>query len=346
MSIRLCGVLLLFCGNLQAQQPQGFADIHNSVLYRLFAQADVQGLAKHRYPVHLRAMRQLHTRLMVFSMGIPRFSMTHPDTVTIAQVLTFLKQFKAYIRQHCPQWQFVDQPKTTANKMRWMLALEGTHLLNGELHWVDSLYNAGVRMVGIGHWFHNHFLVAPQDPHYQNQVPTLINNYTVLSPKGRQLVERLIARNIWLDVSHLRQQAFAQVVAQNQGRVPLIASHANAHAVCPVARNLSPAQIRAIAASKGLVGVCFHSPLIAQNPAQASVKLLVDHVAYLIKTAGYLHVAIGSDLEGLIRPPKGLRKLIHAKKIATEMQRRGFSPKVIEAVMWRNALRVLGGGER
>ncbi|EAY23938.1 dipeptidase [Microscilla marina] len=346
MPTRFYWVLLLFYSHVQAQPPQGFADIHNSALYRLFAQADVQGLARRRYPVHLRAMRQLNTRLMVFSMGIPRFSMAHPDTVTIAQVLTFLKQFKAHIRQHCPQWQFVDQPNTRPHKMRWMLALEGTHLLKGELHWVDSLYNVGVRMVGIGHWFHNHFLVAPHDPHYQNQVPTLINDHTVLSPKGRQLVERLIARNIWLDVSHLRRQAFAQVVAQNQGRTPLIASHANAHAVCPVARNLSPAQIRAIAASKGLVGVCFHSPLIAPKPAQASIKQLVDHLAYLIQTAGYLHVAIGSDLEGLIRPPKGLKKLIQVKKIAREMQRRGFSPKVIEAVMWRNALRVLGGGER
>lgn len=332
--------LLLF-GSLQAQTLQGFADIHNSALYRLFTQNDVTGLDKTHPPVNQHDLRQLKARLMVFSMGIPRFSMNHPDTVTIAQVLGFLKKQQAYIHSKYPQWQLVGNKKNKV-KTRWMFALEGTHLLNGKLHWVDSLYAAGVRMVGIGHWFHNHFLVNPQDTLYQNKVPELINDQTILSPKGKQLIEQLIARKMWLDVSHLRQRVFAQVAAQNRGRTPLIASHANAQAVCPVARNLSPDQIQAIVKSKGLIGVCFHSPLIAQDASQASVKKLVDHIAYLIKTAGYQHVAIGSDLEGLIRPPKGLQRLIQVKKIAQEMRQRGFGTKVINAVFWRNAMRVLG----
>lgn len=331
---------LLLCCSLQAQNIRGFADIHNSVLYRLFAQNDVEGLTQKNYPVHLKAMRQLNTRLMVFSMGIPRFNMAHPDTVTMPQVLGFLKRFKTHLRQQYPQWHIVGESRPKNKRMRWMLALEGTHLLNGELHWIDSLYAAGVRIMGIGHWFHNHFLVNPNDTLYQNQVPELINDYTVLSPKGRQLVEQLIAHKMWMDVSHLRKRVFAQVVVQNRGRTPLIASHSNAHALCPVARNLSLEQIKAIVASKGLIGVCFHSPIIASKAAQASVKKLVDHVAYLIKTAGYRHVAIGSDLEGLIRPPKDLQKLVQVKAIAQEMQQRGFSKKVIQAVLWRNAVRV------
>lgn len=336
-----CLLFFLFL-QAQAQTPAGFADLHNSALYRLFAHNDVKGLENNKFAVNLHAMRQLNTKVMVFSMGIPRFSMQHPDTVSIAQVLAFMKKISIQIEQHYPQFQLIDKGKKEVhNKIRWMFALEGTHLLNGELHWVDSLYKVGVRMIGVGHWFHNHFLVNPNDVVYKNKVPEMINDYTMLSPKGKQLLERMIAKKIWIDVSHLRKRVFEQVVALNQGRTKLMASHSNAYKVCPVARNLTDAQIKAIAATGGLIGVCLHSPLIAREPTQASIAKLTDHIVYLIKKAGYKHVAIGSDFEGLIRPPKDLNKLVKVRRLAAEMRKRGLSKTVIEAVMWQNVTRVL-----
>ncbi|OJJ20255.1 hypothetical protein BKI52_17465 [marine bacterium AO1-C] len=334
--------LLLFALKAQSQTT-GFADLHNSALYRLFATQRLQGLESKHPPVNLKAIRQLNTRLMVFSMGVPRFSMRHPDTVHIAQVVAFLQRFKTHIQHKYADFQFIDEHPKDRSKIRWMFALEGTHLLNGELHWIDSLHQAGVRMIGLGHWFHNHFIVNPSDTTYQNRAPEMINDQSVLSPRGKALVEYLIAKKIWLDVSHLRNTVFAQVIALNRRRVPLIASHSNAYEVCPNSRNLTNVQIKAIVASGGLIGVCLHQPLIAQKASEATLSKLVDHIQYLIKIAGSTHVAIGTDIEGLIHPPKSLNRLEYMVKIAEEMQKRGIKTSVIEQIMWRNVVRVLGG---
>ncbi|HAS38848.1 MAG TPA: hypothetical protein DCS93_00145 [Microscillaceae bacterium] len=337
----LLGILTTKAQN-QSYTP-GFADLHNSALYRLFVTQNTHGLDDHRFAVNLQAIRQLNTRLMVFSIGIPRFSMRHPDTVRIEQLVVFLQKFKTHIQQKYPDFQFIDDTPKDTNKIRWMFALEGTHLLKGKLHWVDSLHRAGVRMIGLAHWFHNHFIVNPHDTAYQQRAPERINDQSVLSPRGRALVKYLISKNIWLDVSHLRHTAFTQVVALNQRRTPLIASHSNAYGVCPNSRNLTDAQMKAIVDSGGLIGVCLHRPLIAQKDKVATLGKLVDHIQYLIKVAGNAHVAIGTDLEGLIRPPKSLNRLEYLTKIAQEMQKRGIKATVIEQVMWQNAVRVLGG---
>lgn len=337
-------ICLLVSSRLQAQVPTGLADLHNSALHRLFLKQDVKGLEKDSFPVSIRAIRRLNTRLVVFSIGIPRFSMQHPDTVKISQVIQFLKDFKIQIQKHYPDFEQLENREVIkkGHKVYWMYALEGTHLLKGQLHWLDSLHKIGVRMIGLGHWFHNHFIVNPADLNYKNRVPEMINDQSVLSERGTKFLEGMIAKNMWIDVSHLRKRVFAQVVQLNANRTPLIASHANAHAVCPVARNLTDTQLKSIAKSRGLVGVCLHSPLISKPANQATIGKLVNHIVYLVKTIGYQHVAIGTDLEGRIRPPKNLSKLAHLQKIKLEMQRRGFSQNVIEAVMWKNAWRVLG----
>ena len=342
MKLKLLPFCFLFLAVPTYGQNTGLADLHNSALYRLFATNNPQGLANTNYPVNLKAIHQLNTKLMVFSMGIPRFSMQHPDTVTLPQVLSFLKKFRKHVSSNYPDFQFIDDQPDDHHKIRWMLALEGTHLLNGQLHWVDSLYQVGVRMIGIGHWFHNHFIVNPNDTAYQNRAPEMINDQSVLSPKGKALIEKLIRKKIWLDVSHLRRRVFEQVATLNRNRTPLIASHSNAYGVCPNTRNLTNDQIKVIVASGGLIGVCLHQPLIANKTSQANLKKLVDHIEYLIKVAGAKHIAIGTDLEGLIRPPKSLSRLEHLPKIAQEMKKRGMSQTTIEAVMWRNVLRVLG----
>lgn len=111
-----------------------------------------------------------------------------------------------------------------------------------------------------------------------------------LTPRGRELVAELDRLGLLIDVSHLAEPGFWDLVELARG--PIVASHANAKAVCPHPRNLSDEQIRAIAASGGTVGAVFVPAFIGGD---GGLERLLDHVDHLVQTAGIDHVAIGPD---------------------------------------------------
>jgi membrane dipeptidase len=226
-------------------------------------------------------------------------------------------------------------------KIGLTFALEGSWLLDGNPDWVDSLYHLGVRMIGPAHRFHNSFFLPPAELEESlSRAPSFLHPESTLSESGIALIDRMIARGMLIDVSHLPEAAFWQVVKINDNRTPLIASHANAYALCPVVRNLKKAQIEAIVESNGLIGICFHQKLLGGKNSRPGIPELVDHLVYMLEVAGEDQVALGSDLEGLISPAVGLERLDLVPGIRLEMKKRGISQKVIEKVMWENALQL------
>jgi microsomal dipeptidase-like Zn-dependent dipeptidase len=326
---------------------QGFSDLHNSVLYRLFSSGDISGLEDSSQAVSLHAFRQAGAKLVVLSIGIPRFNMRQADTVRMGDVLVFLRKVRDKIDRHYPELVWVGdradldraqlQGKTSVT-----FALEGSWLLEGNPNYVDSLYDAGVRMMGIAHRFQNEFFKpsnAPPSPP-SSAAPVIMDRDYLLSPSGTLLVLRMVERGMLIDVSHLPESAFWEVVMLNDGRSRLIASHSNPWGLCPKDRNLTDAQIKAIVKTDGLIGICFHQGLYCEGESPPDIADLVDHLAYMMGVAGEDHVALGSDLEGLITPVAGLEKLEFVAAIRTQMRKRGFSPRSVEKVMWKNALRI------
>jgi membrane dipeptidase len=355
------GTLLLLSGSRDgvddvgntdpAMLVKGFADLHNSVLVRLFDHQNLRGLEDQRYSVNLQSIKAVNGKLLFLSVGLPRFSLRHPDTLHIEHLLRFLKDFRQHSQQHYPELAFVPnrhslQKALHTDKVAWAYALEGSHLLAGEVRWVDSLYEAGVRMIGIAHWFHNHFLMQPGDTlnastGYQMVAPRFLETASVLSPKGRELVEYILEKDIILDVSHLPDSAFWQVVALNAARRPLVASHANAWDVCPVDRNLTEEQVRAIAASGGLIGVSLHRPMLRLDGEAASLADVADHLAVLCKLAGEDHVALGTDLEGRIQTPVDFHGLTDLKQLRPMLRERGLSESAVEKIFHQNVEKLL-----
>ena len=174
-----------------------------------------------------------------------------------------------------------------------------------------------------------------------NQEPRRLDDRSKLSKKGRALIERMIEKKITIDVSHLRRSAFDEIAKLNANRTPLVASHSNARSLCDVPRNLADDQIRAIAKSGGLIGICLHEPLLVEGEKRATLTNVLDHIAHVRQIAGIGHVAIGSDLEGKIKTPLGLGRIEDLPKIGAGLKKRGYSDGEVEAILWRNALRAL-----
>jgi hypothetical protein len=124
---------------------------------------------------------------------------------------------------------------------------------------------------------------------------------------------------------------------------PLVATHSNAHALCPASRNLTDRQLDAIRDSGGVVGVNFAVGFLREdghNDASTPITEIVRHIDYLVERMGIDHVAFGSDFDGATIPDElggaaGLPKLIGALRDA------GYDDAAIAKLTHENWLRVL-----
>jgi membrane dipeptidase len=116
------------------------------------------------------------------------------------------------------------------------------------------------------------------------------------------------------------------------------------HALAPTTRNLTDAQIDAVGASDGLIGIIFGCGFVRADladDADTPLATIARHAAYVAERIGVRHVGLGSDFDGTLIPAElgdaaGLPKLLDALRDA------GFSDGELEDVAWHNWRRVLG----
>jgi len=163
-----------------------------------------------------------------------------------------------------------------------------------------------------------------------------------LTRLGRELIRRLPEYGILPDVSHMSPRAVRDTLDVARG--PVLATHSNAHWLCPVTRNLTKAQVRAIAATGGVIGVNFCPAFLETNPARASIASVIRHIEAIAEIAGPDHVGLGSDFDGISRTPRGLPHLGAIQTVAQALERRRHPREFIAKVMGGNFLRVFRGG--
>jgi membrane dipeptidase len=178
-----------------------------------------------------------------------------------------------------------------------------------------------------------------------------------LSRFGRAVVAELNGHRVAVDVAHAGTRTSLEVIECSTR--PVIASHANARAVCDSPRNLTDDVIRAVADSGGVIGLCAFPAFVSAEPVP-TVEHLAEHAAYLADLVGAGHVGLGLDFadEGEAeydfygyderyypRPPwtwpRGIEWLDKCAAIAVTLRRRGFSEPEITGIMGENFLRVL-----
>jgi membrane dipeptidase len=169
-----------------------------------------------------------------------------------------------------------------------------------------------------------------------------------LSPLGREVVAELERLGIMIDVSHLSEPSFWDLIEVATG--PVVATHANAFALCPHRRNLRDDQIRAVADSGGFVGACFVSAFIGEEP---TLERLLDHVDHVVALVGVEAVGVGPDyvefaLDLMTDPdevhvylgPEGLRRVETLPVFTAGLLSRGYSEDDVAKIVGGNALRV------
>jgi membrane dipeptidase len=222
-----------------------------------------------------------------------------------------------------------------------VLHLEGAEAIDPDLEAVDFWHAAGLRSLGPVWSRSNAFGHGVPFAH-----PASPDTGPGLTGAGRRLVQRCHELGIAVDLSHLNEAGFWDV-ARLDG-APLIASHSGCHALAPSARNLTDEQLRAIAASDGLVGIVYAVRFLREDGADDAgtpLERIVAHLLHAVEVAGIRHVALGSDFDGATIPAElgdvtGLPRLVEALRSA------GLGDDELEAVCWGNWRRVLGAAWR
>lgn len=164
------------------------------------------------------------------------------------------------------------------------------------------------------------------------------NEWNGLSPYGKQVIKEMNRFGMLIDVSHAGEKAFWDVIELSTQ--PIIASHSSVKALCDHDRNLTDAQMRAIAKNGGVVQICLVDLFINPDKSKASITDAIKHIDYAVRVAGIDHVGIASDFDGgggLIGCT-GANDMIN---ITIKLLENGYSEEDIEKIWGKNFLRVL-----
>ncbi len=201
------------------------------------------------------------------------------------------------------------------------LGLEGAHALEGELANLDRLFDAGLRMAGITHFFDN---ALGGSQHGLDKGG--------LTPFGRQAVARMQELGILVDLAHASDAVIADVLAMSTR--PVVVSHGGVKGSCDNNRTLSDGQIFGIAATGGLIGIGYWPLAVCGEDAQAIARA----IRYVIDIAGVRHVALGSDFDGSVATPFDTTGL---PRITGALLEAGLTEPELALIMGGNVRRVL-----
>ncbi|GAC1397011.1 MAG: dipeptidase [Ktedonobacteraceae bacterium] len=228
------------------------------------------------------------------------------------------------------------EPSLHKRVLAAILHFEGAEAIDPNLNTLEVLYQAGLRSLGIVWSRPNIFAhgVPFKFPHSPDTGPGLTD-------LGKHLVRACNHMGIMLDLSHITEQGFWDVA--NLSDKPLVATHSNAHTLCPCPRNLTGKQLDAIKASEGMVGLNFAVSFLradGHNDANMPIDVMVRHIDYLVEHLGIEHVGFGSDFDGATIP-QGIKDVTGLPKLITALSTRGYDETALRKLAYENWIRVL-----
>lgn len=254
------------------------------------------------------------------------------------------------------------------------MGMENGAPIEGELDNLHHFYERGVRYITLAHAEHNHI----SDSSYDIRRP-----WEGLSPFGFELVKEMNKIGMMVDVSHISDEAFYDVLETTE--VPVIATHSSARTYTPQwERNMSDEMIEAMAENGGVIQVTFGSTFVTTQANQfrariqrleneintefgegtdeaeqaiaemreenefpyATVDDVLDHFDHIVELVGIDHVGIGSDFDGVGDTlPQGLKDASAFPNLIQGLLDRGYSEADIDKILYKNTMRVWKAAE-
>ena len=256
-------------------------------------------------------------------------------------------------------------------KIAAFIGLENGYPIARDLTRVKEYYDLGARYITLCHSNNNDICDSSTDPNGAE--------HGGLSAFGEEVVREMNRIGMMIDVSHISDEAFYDVIKSS--KAPVFASHSSSRALCSSPRNLTDDMLHALKSNGGVIQICILSSYIKTpepNPELdakieelktkynvltdltddqkklyreerraiynkyrklATVADVVDHIDHVVQVTGVDHVGIGTDFDGG-GGVDGCRSVAEMKKITIELLRRGYSREDIGKIWGGNIMRV------
>ncbi|MFD2443598.1 dipeptidase [Bacillus sp. CGMCC 1.16607] len=292
-------------------------DAHCDVLYKMFLDPTIEFHKSDKLQVNLDLMEKVGSKIQCFAIYIP--ASVHPDLAFHAALYMIDIFYEKIIKLH-PKMRVITSKYDIMNlkndEIGAILTLEGCDAIGKDLLKLKTLLRLGVTSVGLT-W------------NFANEVAdgSLEARGAGLSKFGKEVVTLLNSTQTWIDVSHLSEKGFWDVI--EWGDYPF-ASHSNSYSLCPNPRNLKDEQIEAIIERDSVIGITF-VPSFLSGKNQATIDDILRHLEHMCMLGGEKHVGFGSDFDGINEMVIGLENfgdysllINELYKYYTENQVNGF----------------------
>ena len=235
------------------------------------------------------------------------------------------------------KFRLVKSPEEITNEkniMQVVYGMENGAPIESKLSNIKLFSDMGINYITLAHSKSNHISDSSYDEN---------KNWGGLSPFGRKVVAEMNKQGVMIDISHVSDAAFYEVLKLT--KTPVIASHSSLrHFVPGFERNVSDDMLRELAKNGGVIQICFGSEFIAEKKKYpnlvVTVKDVADHIDRVKKLVGIDHVGIGSDYDGWRNFPVGLEDTSTYPNLIRELLNRDYTKEEIEKVFGGNLLRV------
>ena len=216
---------------------------------------------------------------------------------------------------------FAERRRSDPSAVAGLLGIEGAYVLDGDVNNVDALFDAGFRMMAPTHFFDNEWGGSAHGV-----------GKTGLTDRGREMVRRMEARGMLVDLAHAAPRTIDDVLAV--ATRPVVVSHTGLRGVCDNQRNLSDEHARRIAATGGLLAIGFWDAATCGTDARAAARSM----RYAANLVGVEHVALGSDFDGAVVEPFDATGMV---EITQALLDEGFSDEDVALIEGGNVFRLL-----
>lgn len=285
----------------------------------------------------------------------------HPESLGLARTVADVRRISA------------------RGKIACLMGIEGGHAIEDSLYALRMFYEMGIRYMTLTHVNTNDWADSEAD-----LADTGVKHHNGLTDFGRGVVREMNRLGMMVDISHVSDKTFSDVIAVTKS--PVIASHSSARALANHTRNMSDEMLKALAGNGGVIMINFYDGFLDSKKTALAIQMrtkerelaqqypndpkrvsdevdklrksvkfertplsvLLDHFDHVVKVAGINHVGIGSDFDGVPFDglPAGMEDVSKLPNLTYELLKRGYSDSDVKKVLGENLLRVMAENEK
>lgn len=282
-------------------------------------------LVENEYYIDINRLNLYDSYIQIFAAFIDKESDTLPPFERCNQIINqYIYEISdAYNKiAHCLDFDDI-KSALDKGKIASLLSIEGGEALNGKIENLHYFYGRGVRAMTLT-W------------NYTNEIAGGICDEKGggLTDFGKKVVSEMNNTGMLIDVSHISEQGFWDVIETTQK--PIAATHSNAKKICSHPRNLTDEQICAIIKNGGCIGVNLYSEFLGGG--RCTIKDVINHIEHILALGGEDNIGLGCDFDGMSKLPEGIDGVQDIYKLFDEMNRCGYADLLINKIASGNFL--------